>query len=393
MNMADGSGNSPSTVPSGVVARTARGDGGRSGNRFSRRYRASGQWQKFRRAFTRQSIYSAFKTLLWAAPLTVMIWIYAERDGVDTVKGYNLVIGLRNNDLSHRVLRLESPKDGRIRVDLTGPRALMESVQKKLSNATEPLVRIDVDSNLSPGPHSISIASIGNDTLFVENGITVGNPDPGEITVDVDQLDQIDLDVQAPASANLASPPAFEPRKVRVRIPHSLLAGNGKYAAVAQLDSFPDIKTPGTHDLTNVPVAIVGPSGALVTDPAATVTPTFVSAKIEVKNSDETYTIPSVPVWPLYPPGEKYDAKLGDPTSGGVLPMVKVVGPHDQIEALKSPDFSPRPFAWFVVNPSDQQTETDYHASLQLWGLPDGVHVSSDDQRPTISYKLVDRSQ
>jgi hypothetical protein len=393
--MADASGNSPSAaIPPGVVARTSRGNGGRSDDGSSRRYSGSGgRWQKFRRAFTRQSIYSAFKTLLWAAPLTVMIWIYAERDGVDTVKGYNLVIGLRNNDLAHRVLRLQSPQDSRIRVDLTGPRALMESMQKKLSNATEPLVRVDVDSNLPPGPHSISIASIGNDSLFVENGITVGNPDPPEITVDVDQLDQIDLDVQAPASANLAAPPAFEPRKVRVRIPHSLLVGNRKYTAVAQLDTFPDIKTPGTHDLANVPVVIVGPLGAAVSDPAVTVTPTFVSAKIEVKNSDETYTIPSVPVWPLYPPGEKYDAKLGDPTSGGVLPMVKVVGPHDQIEALKSSDYSPRPFAWFVVNPSDQQTDTDYHASLQLWGLPEGVHVSSDDQRTTISYKLVDRSQ
>jgi hypothetical protein len=385
--MADNPGNSPSAaISSGVSGRAAGGTG------RTRRFSGPTQWQKFRSTFTRQNISSALKTLLWAAPLTVMIWIYAERDGVDQPVEYDLIVGLHNSDPLHRIIRLETPKDGLIRADLKGPHAQMEKVKRELSGAKEPLVGIDIDPSLPAGSHSISIDTIKNDPLFVENGITVSSPDPAEITVDVDPLDQVELDVQSPTSTNLSSPSAFEPRKVRVRIPHSLLAGNIKYSAVAQLDSFPDIKTPGTHDLTNVPVAVLGPSGAPVNDPAVTVTPTFVSAKIEVKNSDETYVIPSVPVWPLYPPGEKYDAKLGDPTSGGVLPMVKVVGPHDQIEALKSSDYSPRPFAWFVVNPSDQQTDTDHHASMQVWGLPDGVHVSPDDPRTSISYKLVDRN-
>ena len=112
-----------------------------------------------------------------------------------------------------------------------------------------------------------------------------------------------------------------------------------------------------------------------------------------MKSSDETYELQTVPVWPLMPPVmlEKYQVKLGDPAPVGVLSKVKVVGPPDQIAALKKPDYSPRPYAWFKVDPNNQQTNTTYSSPIKVEGLPEGVHVSPDDQNRSINYQLTDR--
>ena len=145
-------------------------------------------WLRLRRILNRESIISGLKTLMWAVPLTVLIWVYAEREGVDTVKGYNLVIGLQNNDRAQRVLRLLSQTDGSIRVDLTGPHAQMEMLQKKLSSSPDPLIRLAVEAGLPGGQHPISVSSIANDPLFVDNGITVSGFDPPDVLVEVDPL-------------------------------------------------------------------------------------------------------------------------------------------------------------------------------------------------------------
>ena len=60
--------------------------------------------------------------------------------------------------------------------------------------------------------------------------------------------------------------------------------------------------------------------------------------------------------------------------------------------SVRSP--APRPFAWTLQRrferPAD--TDSDHSAAIQIWGLPEGVHVSPDDQRTTIQYNLVDRN-
>ena len=399
--MADATPNPPpSMIPAAPTARATngrgnggnggRGKGGLANSPLGLRFR-----DKLLRAFSRDALTSAFKTLAWAVPLTILIWVYAERDGVHETLGFSMVIGLRNDDPQHRALHLDSPTDGRIRVDLKGPNALLEELEKKLSASAEE-VRIDVDPNLSQGVHSISVAEIGNDPLFVQAGVTVSNPEPPDITVTVDKLEVQSYAVEAPKSLNLASPPIFEPREVRVRMPQSLLE-SGKYAVIAQLDAFPDIKTPGTHDLSNVPVVVyrltpTGPAAMPVNEPSVTITPAVVSAKIEVKNADETYELQHVPVWPTMPTDmmDQYQVKLGDPTQNGVLLRVKVVGPPSQIALLSKPDS--RPFAWFEVNPSNRQMNTNYTAPIHVEGLPDGVRVSPDDQNRAITYQLSERT-
>ena len=110
------------------------------------------------------------------------------------------------------------------------------------------------------------------------------------------------------------------------------------------------------------------------------------AAKIEVANADVSYTIESVPVWVVYPPGrisEDFKAKY-EP----VLPRVRVIGPDEKIKAMQSPDF-PRPHALFEVSATNQPgVEYTAHPKFEL---PPGVRVSDQDANRAITYTLEPR--
>src|SRR5205807_2622098 len=47
---------------------------------------AATTWHRFGARFTRENVISNLKTLAWVVPLTLLIWIYAEREQVATTK-------------------------------------------------------------------------------------------------------------------------------------------------------------------------------------------------------------------------------------------------------------------------------------------------------------------
>ena len=61
-----------------------------------------------RSTFSRDSFLSSLKSLLWVAPLTVLIWVYAEREQVVTLKGVAVSLEMRSNEAG-RVVRVLSP--------------------------------------------------------------------------------------------------------------------------------------------------------------------------------------------------------------------------------------------------------------------------------------------
>ena len=86
------------------------------------RQRAHNQFANFKHwvqhALSRDSLMSSFKTLLWLAPLTGLIWIYAEREQVVSLPGQAITVGVRSND-PNTFVRLAS--DPRVTVRLSGP--------------------------------------------------------------------------------------------------------------------------------------------------------------------------------------------------------------------------------------------------------------------------------
>lgn len=340
-----------------------------------------------RRTFSRDQLFRAIKTLAWVVPLTVLIWIYAEREQVIPLQAFPFTVEVRSTDPS-RIVRLVDPADGKMRADLSGPHALLDKVREGLESGSR-TVHIDIDAQFSPGRHSLQSARVGNDPFFSQNGVTVSNCMPQELTILVDPLVELELDVHVPPSVtNLAAPAVFQPQKVKVRLPQSLREA-GALEAYAQLDGNPDMKTAGPHDLTGIPVALWRAEGHVpirMEDANVKITPGVVAAKVEVANSDVSYTIDSVPVWVVYPPGRISDdlkAKY-DP----ILARVRVIGPDEKIKAMQSPDF-PRPHALFEVSATNQPGVE--YTTRPKFELPAGVHVSDEDANRVILYTLEPR--
>src|SRR3982751_2273948 len=85
--------------------------------------------RSFREAFSKQQLIEGVKAFLWVAPLTILIWIYAEREQLATQKNFPIPVEVRSSD-PRQVIEIVSPLDGTVRADLVGPRAQLDRVRE-----------------------------------------------------------------------------------------------------------------------------------------------------------------------------------------------------------------------------------------------------------------------
>src|SRR5215211_3341785 len=69
----------------------------------------SAEWSRFASGFTRENVVSNLKTLAWVIPLTLLIWIYAEREQVAPAKDVAVPFELQSVD-TDRVVSLKPPQ-------------------------------------------------------------------------------------------------------------------------------------------------------------------------------------------------------------------------------------------------------------------------------------------
>src|ERR1043165_9754775 len=67
------------------------------------------------------------KTLVWVGPLTLLIWVYAEREQSVVGPEMSVSIDVANNDPS-RVVTLRGPADKNVVIQLSGPRAKIDQI-------------------------------------------------------------------------------------------------------------------------------------------------------------------------------------------------------------------------------------------------------------------------
>src|SRR5689334_9844341 len=73
-------------------------------------YYTSAAKRSFRDAFGKQQLLDALKAFLWVAPLTILIWIYAEREQLATRKNFRVPVEIRSAD-PRQVITITSPAD------------------------------------------------------------------------------------------------------------------------------------------------------------------------------------------------------------------------------------------------------------------------------------------
>lgn len=351
-----------------------------------------------RSTFSRESFVSSFKSLLWVVPLTVLIWVYAERDEDLSISAVPVTLDIRSSDPR---MDVHLAGDGSIvHVDLKGRQADVEQIRDWLQ--TTPF-QIEVPHDLRPGLHQIYLQSQLNQQPRVKSrGVTISNCTPTEVAVAVDEIIEPEIEVRARPedSKNLAGPPVFTPSRVKLVGPRSVIDAARRMAQANGQDLFAyanfvpfkqQLTEPGKHSLSAVAV-----SASIPIDESNRVhfQPPAVSAEVVVSDKAERQiTLPYLRVLAAYhaEPGPRADQYkvVYEPT----LTNVTVSGPEQQINQLQDPNNypTPAPAAIFEVNFNEVDNPGPISAPL-MFVLPPGVHVIEQDAQRKITYSFKPRS-
>ena len=338
-----------------------------------------------RGTFSRDSLLSSLRSLAWVVPLTVLIWVYAEREQVATQQNFGFTVDVRSTDPT-QIVSLRSPGGGVMHADLRGPQGGIDEVRKWLESGP---VDLDIDHNFEPGDHPISADVLNNQPRLKQLGVNMSNFMPTELLVHVDALverDGIKISASPEDLKKLAAPPVFTPDHVRITVPRSVYldarARGQELTVYADFRQFKEMGEEGKHTLSSVPLVF-----SVKADAAdAKISPATVSAQIEVRRSDAEWTLNGVAVYAACPQIDKAD-KL-KPSYSTVINGITVVGPPDAIERLKRQGSTEGYKASFFVTDWTSPTGTPHEAKLNL-ELPPGVRPKGAD--PTITYMLVPR--
>jgi hypothetical protein len=337
---------------------------------------------------TREQFTNFLKNLVWVAPLTLLIWVYAEREQTVTLPPITFPIEVRTTD-HNKLVTLRKPQDKNIVVELSGPRARLDRVRELLQPKPDTTpVEIFVDPRMSePGQELLTISQINNYAVFKNNGITVKNAQPPYIYVEIDSFKEVDVPVKAPpdAESQLSDQTYFVPSMVKLRAPSQMLEAarqRNELAVYADVSKREEFKTKtGVLKLENVPLYWVVAGQEKREN--VTIAPLAVTANLDIKPRDQTYEIGSVPVYRETPAGfdDHFTLTFSSPANN-----VKVSGPAEVIAKIR--DGTLKVKARLEISSADP---TGTNRKALKFDLPPGVSLSKDAPQVDTEYTLTPR--
>ena len=333
-----------------------------------------------RRTFSRENFVQVVKTLAWVAPLTILIWVYAEREQIKTDTDVSLPIEIRIDD-PHRVVTLLSPKEKVVVATLQGSQANLDHFLSEVTVGSPLVVTIDpkLSNKIQEIPTEQALASV---PLLKREGVTVESCATANLDVDIDSMQEVEVPVQAPPETpNIVGQPVFVPPTVKLRGPSRIMPPNP--VAYVELAGLNELSKPGEHTIANV--VIRPPSD----DKRLSFVPTEVKATVTIRAHDVPHKFDSLPVW-IEGDADKMGRYYVDVAAGSkTVPNITIVGPADKIELLTHPDFPTPPRAVLQVLPQDEAGRISRKPIIEL--PPDmGLHVLNPEAIQPIEFKLID---
>lgn len=237
----------------------------------------------------RAKIIEMIKTLLWVVPLTILIWVYAEREQLQKDKEITGVAIALKSTASDRMVMLVNPTE-RITLVLNGPQAGINNVQEELGKSA---LQVDVADDLpSSYDGDLSLAErLSRNSLFAKEAVTVVRTKPTAVRVRAEKKTKVPMKVQMrPDDRVSITDVKFVPEEVMLDIPASL----GPTTRPDALPVYADLKDlidkgQGTHT-AKVPL-VFSPEWSNWKIPAPEVTATVTI------NVSRSYKLPSIPIW------------------------------------------------------------------------------------------------
>lgn len=332
--------------------------------------------QLWRLVSSRERMIEQFKTLLWVVPITLVIWIYAEREQVinpnspnvkDVHVSFNKVDGLYIEPVG-------GGEPASVDLQLTGPQTALEAVREQLTTRIPHGVRIDL-SNIGIGKsQQVNVMDhLASSTVdvFKRNGVSVMKVQPEFMYVNVERMGRKELPVLIPPEIDTLAPEThFVPATVTLSGPESLF--NSDLKVYADLTAAQVPKKSGPYTLASIPLK--RPSEKLQIDPPQ------VKGELVVRNADVQSVIDHLFIRVQAPLGTltRFDVTL---PAGETADGTHVTGPADKIKLLTDD-----PTKWYAVLeilPDDPQPRKQL-----TYVLPEGVSVSPQDQQRQFDYTL-----
>jgi hypothetical protein len=350
----------------------------------------------FAETFSKEKMVDMFKQLAWVVPLTLLIWIYAEREQIATLPNETIPFQLVSPDPNKTVeliaLRSEGAgamerQDSNLVLELQGPRARLQNVLQRLRGGMVLQgLRLEIDRNLSAGEHLLpTSALLGGNSVFAQNGITVTRVQPERLRVRVDDLVEREAKVIAPPGVTtLDAGTQFNPPTVKIKGP-SLLLDRAKNEAggLTVFARIPDdlLATPGEKDARKIPIDL---PQALAQDDRVTPLRQDVDAVLHVRAADAEYPMSAMPISLDVPPSLSDKVVVTMPSTS--LPDVTLIGPKDKIDQLNDPNYQQKPYAQLTIRSNDVGKD-GLRRKLRFVDLPPGVRVKDDQREVTFSVK------
>lgn len=315
-------------------------------------------------------------TLALVAPLTVLIWVWAEREQTvgskESPEKQTFQIAVRSGGVGQSVALAQGQGDS-ILVGFTGPKVGLDAMKESmLRDASKRRLVIDVGDTFEPGqPYPVPIdAALNQQKIFRDNGLTVVSAEPSVVQVFVDRQVERDVPVRLPPELTDAVAQAtFEPKTVKVRGPERTikqLEANGALKAELDVSNLAELRNrPGAKvELPQVPLRPIEGASTVSFDTSSI-------AKVTLQLSQEEQgELRSVVVFVSKPAGLNVTTTV----TPLVLTGVKVTGPSEALRLLREEKVTPAPSAVLTITLDDKGTHEGTRVPT-IVNLPPGVRV------------------
>ena len=390
----------PAAAPAASAAPAPRTvTGPRAASTRTWRDDVSAEWARFHNSLTRDNLIAKLKTFAWVLPLTLLIWIYAEREQVAVYEDEPVPFELVNSE-DGRYVSLALRQDENLILKVTGPRARVNNVLNQLRGGREPRgLQLEVPTKLELNREITleTLPLVRNQRIFIDNGITVLSAQPPRLAVQVDEKVERDATiVLPPARKNVDA--TFVPSTVKLRGPLSALQSAeqklGGQLVVHGEFSGDALKQPGHYDLPDprLPDVVLRKPLELQDERVEIIPPPQkIGASVDVRQADKQHLVRSMPITIDSTDGlqEKFKVEWVRPAIPA-LQNVTISGPPELNDAMEKPDFEPKPTARLVVTPQDVG---DVRTKTVVYDLPDRVKVADQDRNRTVDFRLVPWAQ
>jgi hypothetical protein len=344
-----------------------------------------GEARRWYRNLTTENVTNNLKTMAWVAPLTILIWVYAEREQLYTTPDpVSVPISVEAEDSAHRVVTLKTPSDPNILLTLTGARGQVDRVLAALQPQGDKRgLVITLRNSAGLGDVKLDTKSeIANNEIFRKAGVEVVKCQPESLVFNVDTIDEVEVPVIKPDDPTLQTA-TFAPDRVMMRGPRKLLETTTPQAMAYLGGLTPDQRQPGKPFTATVPIR------PPTRDPQISVVPDSVTATLVFSEREAWMEASSVPVWAVAPPLMREHFAIGYEPPVLSRP-VRFIGPKDRLDQLKAAYAANQVpiIAQFRVYDSDTGSTTPKTGQLTFFGLPDGVRAIPDPSETSVQYTV-----